>query len=171
MVAGTMSETTINPIHLPLQTAAPGAGSRAFTETLQTPLAPESVWSEFLRALENSEQAVLWSHEVSSVQALLPLGPGAVLAERLKRNGVMLYYRVLRFEPLRQLEYASLQGHPMAGGATVSVERSEGTTYLRWQVEYRGSEEALNALDHFRAAFFPKLARQLKQLEATAPLT
>ncbi|WP_224244310.1 SRPBCC family protein [Hyalangium gracile] len=163
-----MPETAIEPSTLPLQSAAPDASVRRFTETIATTLAPEVVWAEFTRALTNSQEAVLWPNEVSTVRALQPpLATGAVLAERIQYNGAVVHYRLLRFEPSRLLvEYGSLQGHPLSGGAVVSVEGSEGAATLRWQGEYRGSEAQLGLLDRFRAAFFGKLALQFKQLES-----
>lgn len=167
-----MTETGLDPLTLPLKTPAPDASVRHFTELLPTSLAPEVVWAELTRALTHSPDAVLWSNDVSTVRTLQPpLATGAVLAERLQPSGAVVHYRLVRFEPPRLLEYASLQGHPLAGGAVVSVERTPDGSALRWQGEYRGSEAALLNLDRFRAVFFGKLALQFRQLEAEARST
>ncbi|WP_257463546.1 SRPBCC family protein [Archangium lipolyticum] len=164
-----MSETVNDPSTLPLKTPAPDAHVRHFTETLPTTLPPEVLWAELTRALLRSQDAVLWANDVSTVSTLQPpLAVGSVIAERIQPNGPVLHYRLVRFEPPRLLEYASLQDHPLAGGAVVSVEHSAGTTTLRWQGTYRGTEQQLGVLDRFRAAFFASLAVQLRQLEATA---
>jgi hypothetical protein len=164
-----MTGTGLDPTTLPLQTPAPDASVRHFTETLPTSLAPEVVWAELTRALTNSQDAVLWSNDVSTVRTLRPpLALGAVLAEHIQPGGAVVHYRLMRFEPPHLLEYASLRGHPLAGGAVVSVERSQGGSTLRWQGEYRGSEPALVNLDRFRAVFFGKLALQFRRLEAAA---
>lgn len=165
-----MPDAAFDPSSLPLQTPAPGASVRRFTETISTTLAPELVWAEFTRTLGNSQEGTLWPNEVSTVRLLqLPIAQGGVIAERVQLTGMMLHYRLVRFEPPRLLEYASLQGHHLAGGAVVSVESSEGTTTLRWQGEYRGAESSLGHLDRFRMAFFSGLARQFRQLESSAP--
>ncbi|QRN97603.1 SRPBCC family protein [Archangium violaceum] len=162
-----MTETALDPSTLPLKTPAPDAQVRRFTETLPTTLPPESLWAELTRALLSSRDAVLWANDVSTVSTLRPpLAEGSVLAEQIQPGGAVLHYRLVRFEPPRLLEYASLQSHHLAGGAVVSVEHSAGTTTLRWQGEYRGTEPQLALLDRFRAAFFASLATQLRRLEA-----
>jgi hypothetical protein len=164
-----MTDTGLDPATLPLRTAAPDASVRHFTKTFPTTLAPEVLWAEFTRALTNSREAVLWVNDVSTIRTPQPpLAVGSVLAERLQAGGPELHYRLLRFEPPRLLEYASLRGHPLACSAVVSVERSESGSTLRWQGEYRGSEPQLANLDRLHAAFFGKLALQFRQLEAAA---
>ncbi|MFL5346930.1 MAG: SRPBCC family protein [Hyalangium sp.] len=165
-----MPDAALDPSSLPLQTPAPGASVRHFTETISTTLPPELVWAEFTRTLKNSQEGPLWPNEVSTVRVLqLPIAQGSVLAERITLTGMMVHYRLMRFEPPRLLEYAALQGHHLAGGAVVSIESSAGKTTLRWQGEYRASEASLAQLDRFRVAFFSGLARQFQQLESSAP--
>jgi|GEM_PF-3668737 len=167
MFATAMTDTSIDPSSLPLRTAAPDSSVRHFTETLPTALAPDVLWAEFTRALKDSRDAVLWANNVSFIRALNePLGEGTVLVENVQPTGAPLHYRLMEFSPPNRLRYASLQGHHLAGGATVSVEHAEGKTTLRWQGEYYGTEAQLNGLDRFRAAFFSSLAQQLRKLEA-----
>jgi hypothetical protein len=162
-----MMDTGLDPATLPLQTAAPDASVYHFDKTFPTTLAPEVLWAEFTRALTSSRDAVLWANDVSTIRTPRPpLAVGSVLAERLQVGGPELHYRLLRFEPPRVLEYASLRGHPLACSAVVSVERSESGSTLRWQGEYRGSKPQLANLERLHAAFFGKFALLVRQLEA-----
>lgn len=170
-VSRAMTDTGLDPTSLPLRTPAPDDSVRSFTETLPTTLGPEVLWRELTRALLDSKNAVLWANDVSTVSTLHPpLAQGSVLAETLPHRGMVVYYRLKRFEPSRHLlEYVSLQGHALAGGATVSVERSAGGSTLLWKGEYHGTEANLAILDRFRAAFFGQLAPRLRQLESMTP--
>ncbi|OJT21841.1 hypothetical protein BO221_24020 [Archangium sp. Cb G35] len=164
-----MTDTGLDPATLPLQTAAPDASVYPFTQTFPAALAPEVLWAEFTRALTNSPDAVLWANDVSFIRALRPpLAAGAVLAERLAVGGPELHYRLVRFEPPRLLEYASLRGHPLACSAVVTVERTASGSTLTWGGEYRGSEPQLANLKRLHAVFFGEFARRVRQLESTA---
>ncbi len=164
-----MADPAIDPSTLPLKTPSPNASVGRFDETMPTTLPPEKVWAEFMRALTNSKEAVLWPNEVSSIRTLQsPLSVGTTLAVSIHQNGATMHYRVLRFEPPHLVEYASLKGHSLAGGATVSVESSSGKTALHWKGEYRGSEAGLDFLTRYNTAFFSSLAAQLKKLESAA---
>ncbi|WP_434382110.1 SRPBCC family protein [Melittangium boletus] len=164
-----MTDTSLDPSSLPLRTAEPGASVRQFTETFTTSLAPEALWAEFTRALKDSRDAVLWAHDISQVRVLqAPVGQDSVLVETVQATGTALHYRLVRFEPPRLVQYAALQGHSLAGGATITVASEEGRTVLRWQGEYRASEAALAVLDRFRAAFFSRFADALRRLDAAS---
>ncbi|WP_158501688.1 SRPBCC family protein [Vitiosangium sp. GDMCC 1.1324] len=166
-----MTATALDPTTLPLKTSAPDDLARQFSQSFPTTLVPELLWAEFTRALLDSKNAVLWSNDVSTIRTLQPppLAVGSVLAVTMLGRGAVVHYRVKRFEPPHLLEYASLQGHILAGGATVSVERSMGGSTLCWQGEYRGTEANLGHLDRYLVAFFGQLATRLRKLEAIAP--
>ncbi|WP_143177920.1 hypothetical protein [Cystobacter ferrugineus] len=162
-----MTDTPLDPTSLPLQPIAPDSSVRRFTKTFPTKLPPEVLWTEFTRTLSDSREGVLWANNISWIHALnAPLREGTVLAERMEPTGAVLHYRLMEFSPPKQLRYASLQGHPLAASATVSIEASEGGATLLWQGEYFGSETQLLGLDRIHAAFFSRFATQLQQLEA-----
>ncbi|EPX58307.1 hypothetical protein D187_004063 [Cystobacter fuscus DSM 2262] len=167
-MVSTMTETLLDPTSLPLQPTAPGSSVRRFTKTFPTQLPPEVLWTEFTRTLTDSHEGVLWANDISWIRALnAPLREGTVLAERMEPTGAVLHYRLMEFSPPKQLRYASLQGHPLAASATVSIEAPEGKATLLWQGEYFGSEAQLLGLDRVHAAFFSQFAARLQQLDAT----
>lgn len=162
-----MTDTALDPTTLPLQKPAPGSSERHFTETLTTRLPLDVLWAEFTRSLKDSREAVLWPTAVSNIRTLSePLGEGTVLESTLS-TGVKLHYRIVRFSPPHLIQYAAVQGHHLAGGATISMAHADGVTTLTWRIEYAASEAQLNGLERYCAAFFGSIAQQLRQLEAS----
>jgi hypothetical protein len=162
-----MTDTALDPTTLPLQAPAPGSSVWHLTETLTTPLPQEVLWREFLRAVSDSRAAVLWPTSVSNIRTLSePLQEGTVLESTLP-TGVKLHYRIVRFSPPHLLQYACVQGHHLAGGATISLGHAEGVTTLSWRIEYSGFEPQFVGLERYCKAFFAGLAGQLRQLEAS----
>lgn len=137
----------------------------------------EATWEVLRLSFLDSSDSPVWPRELETIRASeLAAGAAVDATYHLPAIGdVPQTYTLAAYdERQRSLRYETSPSHPLAGGATVSVERVDGGSLVHWKGEYdislspRSQASALFTR-YFVGVFFDELDRGLARWADARP--